>query len=221
MAATFLMIDGYNLLHAAGLARRRYATGQMERARNALINLLARHLNDATRDRTTVVFDAQNAPSIASTPSRQQGIEVVFAPPGGDADTLIEQLVREHSAPKQLLVISGDRRLQKAIRRRRGHWLDSESFHRWLLEPESSRSPQPGRSRLKPGPRPSTSAKKPVDLPPPLATGESESGSGDSPDPAASQSASDVDQVEFWQDRVDELLAEQPRHRRHRKHRRR
>ncbi len=60
----YLMIDGYNLLHAAGLARRRYGPGQLERCRAQLLAWLAKHLTDGERERTTVVFDAAEAPRV-------------------------------------------------------------------------------------------------------------------------------------------------------------
>ena len=47
-----LLIDGYNLLHAAGLARRRYGRDGLERSRNRLLDLLAGLLTDAERPRT-------------------------------------------------------------------------------------------------------------------------------------------------------------------------
>lgn len=225
MAAPFLIIDGYNLLHAAGLARRRYARGQMERARRALVNLLARHLSEHARRRTTVVFDAQTAPSDATAVAPQRGITVLFAPPGGDADTYIEQLIRRHSAPKQIVVISGDRRLQRAASRRRGHWLDSESFHTWLLAPADSRGDLGGTTSGKPVPP----GGQPVTPSPATDTTGEAPAPGSSPQPEADQPAvadsgqpappHELDDAAFWQQRVDELQEEEPRRRRKRKRR--
>ena len=41
MARIFLLIDGYNLLHAAGLGRRRFSRGGLELARTKLLQKLA------------------------------------------------------------------------------------------------------------------------------------------------------------------------------------
>jgi hypothetical protein len=62
---------------------------------------------------------------------------ILFNEAGSDADTVIEELILEHSAPKQLEVVSGDRRLQKAIKRRKGIAVESEDFARMLRERES------------------------------------------------------------------------------------
>ncbi len=40
MTSTDLLIDGYNLLHAAGLGRARYGPGDLQRARQALLRKL-------------------------------------------------------------------------------------------------------------------------------------------------------------------------------------
>ena len=123
-----LIIDGYNLLHAAGLARRSYGPGDLARCRLRLLNLIAAGLDDAVRLRTSVVFDAKDPPPDAERVSVHRGMQVFFAEPGEEADDLIEDLIAAHSAPKQLVIVSGDRRLHKAARRRKAHVVDSERF---------------------------------------------------------------------------------------------
>jgi hypothetical protein len=128
MAEPFLIIDGYNLMHAAGMTRRRYGPGDFQRCRRRFLAFLARHLSPAERERATVVFDAIEAPAGLSRTSTLEGMSVVFAQPGGDADTLIEELIAKHSAPRQIQLVSSDHRLQKAARRRRAQFVDSERF---------------------------------------------------------------------------------------------
>jgi len=127
VSTQFLLIDGYNLLHAAGFARDRYGPGQFEKCRRRLLQGLADRLTDLQRARTTVVFDAQQAPD--DVPSIQQfaGISVVFSV-GSDADSLIEAMLAQHSAPRQVVVISSDHRLQNAASRKRASWMDSDKF---------------------------------------------------------------------------------------------
>src|SRR5262245_50616272 len=71
---TFL-IDGYNLMHAVGLATSAMPGAQFERARTRLLDWLA----DGAKDRAElrVVFDAQNAPS-PSLETRHRGVRVRF-----------------------------------------------------------------------------------------------------------------------------------------------
>ena len=124
----FLLIDGYNLMHAAGMARRNYGPGGLAKSRNWLLNYVVRRLTSDERKRTTIVFDAADAPPGVSRHSVLEGIEIMFASAGGDADTQIEELISEHSAPRLLRVVSSDHRLQKAARRRRANFVDSEVF---------------------------------------------------------------------------------------------
>ena len=62
MSASFLIIDGYNVMHAAGLAREKYGPGDLARKRTELLFKLARRLTTEERQRCTVVFDAIDAP---------------------------------------------------------------------------------------------------------------------------------------------------------------
>ena len=128
MATPFLIIDGYNLLHAAGLARANYAQGDLQRQRHQLLIRLAGSLSTEERQRSTVVFDAIDAPTGLDREFEHNGIAVLFAEPGHEADEVIEHLVATHSASRNLIVVSSDHRLQRAARSRRAESLDSEAF---------------------------------------------------------------------------------------------
>lgn len=128
MSAPFLIIDGYNLLHAAGLSQARYGPGELKRQRHRLMVRLGNELTAAERVRCTVTFDAIEAPSGLERQYRHAEITVLFAEPGHDADSLIEELIDAHAAPTQLLIVSSDHRLQKAAKQRRAESLDSDSF---------------------------------------------------------------------------------------------
>ncbi len=129
MAGFFLIIDGYNLMHAWGLARNRYGPGDLQRLRERFLNELAGGLTAEERSRTTIVFDAgDEAPKDQATSQCYETMRIVFALKEEDADARIEQLVSEHSAPRQIRVVSSDRRLQTAARKRRGQFVTSEQF---------------------------------------------------------------------------------------------
>jgi predicted RNA-binding protein with PIN domain len=128
MAEIFLLIDGYNLLYAAGLGQADYAPGDLLRARRRLLRYLVRRLRTSELDRTTVVFDAREPPVGFPHSSMLCGMRVLFATPDGDADAVIEDLIDRHSAPKRLTLVSSDHRLQQAARRRRAMFLDSDAF---------------------------------------------------------------------------------------------
>jgi uncharacterized protein len=137
MAQRFRIIDGYNLMHSVGYARERYGQGGLERSRNRLLRFLINRLDLEERRRTTIVFDARTIPFEGVREQKLEEMTILFNKAGSDADTLIEELILEHSAPKQLEIVSGDRRLQKAIKRRKGIAVESEDFARILRDRES------------------------------------------------------------------------------------
>src|SRR4051794_30536608 len=57
-----LIIDGYNLMHAAGILGRGVGPGSLERSRLALLHFVVESLDQAELAATTVVFDARAAP---------------------------------------------------------------------------------------------------------------------------------------------------------------
>lgn len=123
-----ILIDGYNLMHAAGLANRSFGPGGLQKARQGLLGLLAASLDAREIDGTTVVFDAKDQPAGAPEMEHYKGLTICFATSHEDADAQIEELIRTDSAPRRLLVVSSDHRLQRAARRRRARSIDSEQF---------------------------------------------------------------------------------------------
>lgn len=150
MAIPFLIIDGYNLMHAAGIARQQYAAGQMEKCRQQLQLKIASLLEADALARTTLVYDAFASISDDRRVFHKHGMKIVFAPMGHDADSVIERLLQKHSAPRQIIVVSSDHRLHKAARRRKARCVDSEVFMRQL----ETESPMPGRRRRPAKPTP-------------------------------------------------------------------
>ena len=110
------------------MAQRDSAHGDLQRCRTRLIRFLLQKLSSAELDRTTLVFDARVPPPDRPSEFRISGLRVQFANPGGDADEMIERLLAEHSAPGRVTLISSDRRLQTAARRRRAKPVASEEF---------------------------------------------------------------------------------------------
>jgi predicted RNA-binding protein with PIN domain len=153
VAARFLLIDGYNLLHAAGMARRSYGPGDLQRCRERLLRHLVSHLTAAEIGRALVVFDAREPPPDRPANQIYRGLRILFANPGGDADVVIQESLAEHRAPRQLTLISSDHVLQQAARRQQAKYLDSEAF---LAELERRRE----RDRRKSAPE---SDEKPAD----------------------------------------------------------
>lgn len=145
MPRPFYIIDGYNLMYAAGYARERYGPGEFEKLRHRFLVMVGNALSSEERQRTTIVFDAAQAPPTAAASTSVKGMRVIFAVDADDADAAIERLIARHSAPRQIVVVSSDRRLQKAARRRRGRFLSSEEFLRQLQTPPDTAQTESGK----------------------------------------------------------------------------
>ena len=147
------LIDGYNLLHQVGLLSGRVGPAKLEKARRALLGHLSGRLG-AEAANVTVVFDALRAPPGIDDVLEYQGIHVLFSR-YEIADDLIEELIRRTSAPKLLTVVSNDRRIRAAARRR--HCPVAECVDFWTAlcqrkpEPESAADGEPKRERVSRG----------------------------------------------------------------------
>jgi uncharacterized protein len=139
MKAAYL-IDGYNLIHAIGLLPKRAGPHGLEKARAALLELLHRFFGTQSAE-ATVVFDAAKAPPGVASVQEIHGINVRFATQGQLADDVIEAMIRADAAPKRLVVISNDHRLQTAARRREARVMKCEEFLDLLF----TRRPAPAR----------------------------------------------------------------------------
>jgi len=138
---TFL-IDGYNLMHAVGLARQGLPAGALHRARTRFLDWLA----EAGRGRSAilrVVFDAQTAPA-PSPEADHRGVRVRFAF-GHTADDEIEELLTRESDPAHVIVVSNDARIREAGRRRGAAFQSCEEFVDWAIEPRRAPAPVPDR----------------------------------------------------------------------------
>jgi hypothetical protein len=151
-----LLIDGYNLLNSTGIAPAGPGRGNLERSRQALLNTLVESLPPEEVSRTTVVFDASEAPWGVAKQLVHRGITVKFAAKDDDADSVIERLIAADSAPKRLTVVSSDHRLQRAAKRRKATAVDSDVWFSQLLRDRALRannesgSPAASADNLKP-----------------------------------------------------------------------
>ena len=122
----FLIIDGYNVLHSYGRMppENRARHGDLQRAREDLLKRLRRHLSTEELQRTTVIFDSDHS----GLPTRSDDTDLIveYASDHASADDRIIQLIRQHSAPRQLLVVSSDHRIQRAAEARRARVVDSD-----------------------------------------------------------------------------------------------
>lgn len=127
-----LLIDGYNLLHAAGTDPAPHGPTSLFRERQGLLNFLGNALEEKLRKRTTIVFDAAGAPPGLPREMVEHAMRIVFARDVPQADALIEELIECESAPRSLLVVSSDHRLHRAARRRGAKAIDSDVWYQGI-----------------------------------------------------------------------------------------
>jgi predicted RNA-binding protein with PIN domain len=141
-----LLIDGYNLLHVSDVFAGDGPGTELHRARIALLAFLAASIDSRERNQTTIVFDAAGAPPGLPRTISHEGMTVHFARRHSDADEMIEELLEQCAAPRALVVVSSDHRVQRAARRVGATFTDSEQ---WLAELKAARRQRPeiGRAR--------------------------------------------------------------------------
>jgi predicted RNA-binding protein with PIN domain len=136
------LIDGYNLLHALGFAPRIDRERALENARHRLLHYLHDVLGEQA-PAMTIVFDAARAPRGAPAAFDFHRLHVQFAVGHAEADDLIEQLIRECPTPRSLHIVSDDRRLRKAARKRECEVMGCQDFLEHLPALKSPRSANP------------------------------------------------------------------------------
>jgi len=127
------LIDGYNLLHVTDIFGAAGPGTELPRSRLALLKFLAASLSERERAETTIVFDAAGAPPGLPRTLAHQGITVHFARRHSDADEMIEELLEQRTAPRALVVVSSDRRVQRAARHRGATYVDSSQWYAELI----------------------------------------------------------------------------------------
>jgi len=153
MSAVYV-IDGYNLLFAMGVLHGRAGPHGLEKARLRLLGLLHGVYGDEA-DAVTVVFDAAHAPPGVAGEQEYQGLHIRFAVAEQEADDVIELLIGQAAAPKNLTVVSDDHRIQQAARRRQCTVQGCQDYLDWLdqrrRQGRAQRLPSPEKP---PGPSP-------------------------------------------------------------------
>jgi predicted RNA-binding protein with PIN domain len=124
-----LLIDGYNLLHVTDIFAEAGPGTDLHRTRLALLDVLAASLNERERAETTIVFDAAGAPPGLPQTLVHGGMTVQFARRHSDADEMIEDLLEQCAAPRALVVVSSDHRIQRAARHCGAGYVDSAQWY--------------------------------------------------------------------------------------------
>lgn len=149
-----LVVDAYNVLHVVGVLPPDLAGLEppglarligVSRWRNEEAHLVCDGAAPLVREPIGEVMDrgAARIWRIEDAPR----VSIVHVGVGRDADTFIEELLEKATAPRRMTIVSNDRRLRGAARRRKARWLSSEDFLRQLASDHAA-SP----TRLNTGP---------------------------------------------------------------------
>ena len=122
------LIDGYNVMFAAGLMGRKFGPDGFRKVRTRFLNDLAHKIGPTEAHLTTVVFDAKKVPEGLPSQTRHKGITVVFAVNNPTADEQISELIKAHSDPKRLVVVSSDNQIKAAAKRRKATATTADDF---------------------------------------------------------------------------------------------
>ena len=116
-----VIIDGHNLLWSIQSSEDLGPISDIQLSR-----VISRYLKQ-TGEKGEIVFDG-TGPRDKSGFDNISNLEVFFSGQGRDADTVIEDKIRANTAPRNLTVVSSDRRLRDAARPRKATVVKSEVF---------------------------------------------------------------------------------------------
>ncbi len=145
-AAVHLVIDAYNVLHAW---RGGPASGNAADELPALARLIQK--SGFSSAKATLVCDGVNPGGphhsgvAKARPDPRARAVAHFAGPGRDADTLIERMIAKDPGVREVTVVSSDRRLQRAARRRGAKFLSAQNFLARAVRDAAGPGPMPDR----------------------------------------------------------------------------
>ena len=122
-----IVIDGYNLLRAVQKTEEDLA----DLIEAGLCRIISEYLTHV-RDHGHIYFDGIGPPDKTRL-GGLTNLEVYFTGKHIDADSAIEQKILDNTAPKSLIVVSSDRRIKAAARKRKANPLSSEIFWQDLI----------------------------------------------------------------------------------------
>ena len=133
------LFDGYNVYHAACKLSEEWA----HITPDTLCNSIATDMQSVNAH-GVVVFDGRR--TLQSQPQiKPPGyVRLVYSGPGVSADGVIEKMIQDSTAPRRLTVVSSDRRIRRAARRRRAISLTAGEYLEAMLK-RANRPPPPPR----------------------------------------------------------------------------
>ncbi|MDZ7261057.1 MAG: NYN domain-containing protein [candidate division KSB1 bacterium] len=125
-----LIIDGYNVIRRSPRLSQLDAQ-DLERGREALLELLGAYRRRRWQHTVTVVFDGWGAGEYQESRDLYRGMTVIFSRRGERADEVIKRLLARERG--RAVVVSSDRDLQAAAERVGAVWVTAGEFERRCL----------------------------------------------------------------------------------------
>ena len=129
-----VVIDTYNALHKTGILPPELAGLDAP----GLVDLLSR----GRWSRNQVLLVCDGVLPKGHKDIRRGGIGTIHSGPHKEADDIIEEIIARSDAPSRMLIISSDKRVVRAARRRKCHTMPSEAFLRTLTHDHEKASHQ-------------------------------------------------------------------------------
>jgi len=132
------LIDGYNLYHTACKWSEEWASLTPPQLCLWIAEDMQRQ-----NEQATIVFDGTRPRAAGVACENLPRIKIHYSGPKSDADTLVETLIGENTAPRRLIVVSSDRKIRAAARRRKAVSLSSRDYLLELFKRQDKPAPPP------------------------------------------------------------------------------
>jgi predicted RNA-binding protein with PIN domain len=134
-----VLIDGYNLLRAVQNFSDEHAT-----ITDVQLCLVLGEYLPRVKKKGKIIFDG-TGPRDKTAFKNIKNLEVLFSGSSHEADDIIEKLVLENTAPKRLVVVSSDRRIKTAAKKRKSTAINSMDFWEEVIKQleKKRRKPEP------------------------------------------------------------------------------
>jgi hypothetical protein len=138
------LFDGYNLYHTLT----KVSAELSQKTPQFMVELITCDMHQL-RDTATVIFDGKAQRGQHWTDDQAGLVQVLYSGPQSDADTQLEVKIQDNTAPRRLVVVSSDRRVRRAARRRRAKSVTSPDYLASLFQRLNRPPPAPREPREK------------------------------------------------------------------------
>jgi len=138
-----LIVDGYNLLRTV-----QNLTEHSSEITDIQICQVINEYLYRTKKKGSLIFDGIG-PRDKSPFNNMFCLDIIFSGTTREADDIIEKMILDSSAPKNLTVVSSDRRIKKAAEKRKAEAIDCVDFWMAMLKQLEKKAKKPAEPKEK------------------------------------------------------------------------